>query len=272
MTQGRLRLVLWGCKRAVERSAQVGQHRAQLGVDTLAIRLGQRLVGAQHQHAREQALDHLFVDLAGQRDAFREPPSALLLARGPLDVRRERRQAPERQHPLLFGGAELEPPASAIGEDHPEPAAPGGDRRAGDRGDAGEARVSRRDVARVIVGGLDDSVLGEGALRHRRLVQGALDLRHELRVGAVRADGHDRLVSAVVEEQRCTPERGEAAERLADVVVELAGLCRRVELGEQADDYVDRLRARRCADHLDDEATRVGPSGYPWPFAAHDPG
>jgi hypothetical protein len=52
-------------------------------------------------------------------------------------------------------------------------------------------------------------------------------------------------MGAVVEEQRRALERGQPAERFADVVVELAGLGCRVQFGKQADDDVDRLRARR---------------------------
>ena len=202
---------------------------------------GQRLPGAEREGEAEQPLHHPVVDLAGELDPLVELARALVLAGGPLDARRERGEAAEREHRLALLGGELEAAAAAVGEDHPEPAAAGRDRRAGDRGDPGEARVARRHLALEVLRGGDHPVLGQRALSDRRLVERALDLAEQRLVDAVRADRAHRAGRGVVEQQPGALHRRQPAERLADVVVELAGLGRGVELGDQAGEDLDRL-------------------------------
>jgi hypothetical protein len=52
-------------------------------------------------------------------------------------------------------------------------------------------------------------------------------------------------MGAVVEEQGRPPQRGQPAEGVADVVVELPRLGGGVDLREQPDEDVDRVRSRR---------------------------
>ena len=113
----------------------------------LALVRGQRLAGAEREGEAEEPLHHPLVDLAGELDPLVELARALVLAGGPLDAGGERREPPEREHRLALLGRELESPAALVGEDHPEPAAAGGDRAADERRDPGEARVARRDLS-----------------------------------------------------------------------------------------------------------------------------
>ena len=132
--------------------------------------------------------------------------------------------------------------AAGVGEDDPEPAPAGGDRAAGQRRDPGEARVAGRQLAQQLAG--DDAVLGERPQRDRALVERALDLADQRLVDPVRADRADGARRRVVEEDPGALHPRQPAERLADVVVELAGLGRRVELGDQAGEDLDGRRMR----------------------------
>ena len=96
-----------------------------------------------------------------------------------------------------------------------------------------------------MLGRLDDAVLGERALGDRRLVEGPLDAREQARIDTVAADGADQSQRRVVEVEAGAAHRREAAERLAEPVVELTRPGRRVDLGEQSDHDVDGVGAKR---------------------------
>ena len=119
--------------------------------------------------------------------------------------------------------------------------------RAGERLDAGEARVALRHPASELAGHLDHAVLGERHLRDRRLLERAVDLGQQAGLDAVAAHRDDQLADVVVEHQARALHRGEAAERLAERIVEITarGARTAVELGQQPDDHIQRIRARR---------------------------
>jgi hypothetical protein len=66
----------------------------------------------------------------------------------------------------------------------------------------------------------------------------------DLLLHPVGADGADRLVGLVVEQERGAAQAGEPADRRAQAVVELSGRDRSMVLAEQLDEDVDRLIAR----------------------------
>ena len=107
-------------------------------------------------------------------------------------------------------------------------------------------RVARRHLALQPLGGRDHPVLGQRALGDRRLVERPLDVGHHRLVDAVGTDRAHRPAAGVVEQQPGALERGQPAERLAYVVVELAGdVGRPVELGDQVGENLDRLGVGR---------------------------
>jgi hypothetical protein len=96
----------------------------------------------------------------------------------------------------------------------------------------------------VEVGEDDHVVVLERLLRDRRLVQVADEMAEDLLFNPIGADGADRLVGLVVEQERSATQAGQPADRRAEAVVELRGRDRSVVLAEQLDEDVDRLIAR----------------------------
>jgi hypothetical protein len=94
------------------------------------------------------------------------------------------------------------------------------------------------------VGEDDHVVVLERLLRDRRLVQVADEVPQDLLLDPVRADGADRPVGLVVEQESGAAQTGEPADGRAEAVVELRGRNRSVVLAEQLDEDVDRLIAR----------------------------
>jgi hypothetical protein len=111
------------------------------------------------------------------------------------------------------------------------------------------------------VGDRDHPVLGQRPLGDRRLVECPLDLAEQSLVDPVRADRAHRPRRRVVEQRAGSLHRGQPAERLAGVVVELAGLGRLVELGDQAGEDLDCLWV--CGYRHLRSRTRRRPPGYP---------
>ena len=111
-------------------------------------------------------------------------------------------------------------------------------------------RLSLDDTAEALgdvlleVGEDDHVVVLERLLRDRRLVQVADEVAEDLLLNPVGADGADRLVGLVVEQERCPAQAGEPADGRAEAIVELRGRDRPMVLAEQLDEDVDRLIAR----------------------------
>ena len=183
----------------------------------LARLVAERVLGAEHERDAEQPLHHALVQLAGEVDARLEQARAALLARRDADARRQRGGLAERPHRVALVVGELEAGAAAVGEDHAEPAAAGGHRRAGERLDAAEARVALGHPALEVAGDLHDAVLREGHLGDRRLLERPVDLREQARARArgcppaPRAGGRRRRAAARRAPSRprgSTPRRG----------------------------------------------------------------
>ena len=180
-----------GRESALERRAQIRERVAHLGAAALPVRRRERDLRAEHERHAEQPVHHALVHLARELDALVEAPRALLLASGDARARREGGELAERPHGVALVVGELEAAASAVGEDHPEPAVGSGQRRAGEGGDLEGALVARRDLTRELLGRqLLHLVEPERALRHGRLLERAVHVHEQRGVDAVRAGGH----------------------------------------------------------------------------------
>ena len=130
-------------ERPLERAPQVAQRLLHL--DPAALALGAvELLGAERQRHAEQALQDALVDLAREVEALAEPPRALLLARDVARRRDQRGGLAERPQQMALAVGELEPPAAAVGADHPVGVAARAQRRAHERRDPEQLRVLGR--------------------------------------------------------------------------------------------------------------------------------
>ncbi len=133
--------------------------------------------------------------------------------------------------------------AVAVGEDHTEQV-PGGDhggaRDAADRRDVG---VTIRDRTGELVGD-DNRVALERLSGDRRLLEGPVSVREDLRIDAVTTGRDDELAGGVVHEEHGALERRQLADRLADAIAERIALrpaLAHVDLEQEADDEVKGL-------------------------------
>ena len=247
LAQGRAGVEAGRRQRLGEGVAQVVQRALHLVGAALTDLLAERTLGAQHQRHAEQALHHALVDFAGEVDAGLEQARATLLARGDPHAGRERGGLAERPHRVALGLRELEAGAAAVGEDHPQPAPARGDRRAGEVLDAGHVRVARGHPALEVAGGLHHAVLRQRHLRDRGLLERAVDAAQQIRPRSRGCPRHHELARLVVEQQAGALHARHVAQRHAEPVVEAgaAGAGVAVELAQQLDDHVERVRARR---------------------------
>ena len=190
------------------------------------------------------------MQVAGQLDPFVQAALAFALLGRVLDAGGQGGEPSERHHRLALAVVEREVVAFAVGEDHPEPAPRGRDRRAGQVGALGQLGVAGGHVLGEVTlagadGDLDHAVLFQGLLGDRRLVDRAADPLHQLRRHPAGADRDHRPVGLVVQQQHRAPHRRQRHHRLAHAVVEDARFGRLVEFGEQPDQHLDRPGARR---------------------------
>ena len=178
---------LRGLQRAGERVAQVGDDRAQLLLAAAPLGLRELLLGADREGDAEEALDRVLVQVAGQLDPFGEAALAFALLGRVLDAGGQRGQPAEGHHRLPLAVVERIVLAFAVGEDHPEPAPRGADRRAGQVGALRQLGVAGGHVlgqvaVAAVHADLDHPVLLQRDLGDRRLVDRAADPLHQLRV------------------------------------------------------------------------------------------
>ena len=230
-------------ERPLERAAQVGERLLHLDPAALALRLVERLLGAQRERHAEQPLEHALVDLARQLEPLGQAPRPLLLARHVARRRDQRGRLPERPQQVPLAVGELEPPAAAVGADHPVRAPRRAQRRAHERRDPEQLGVLGRDLLLDPLGDHDHLVLEQRALRDRRVDERRAQRRQLLERGPVRADRAHAPAVGVGHEDRRPPHRRQPADRLADPVVELGRRRLHVDVGEQLDEHLERLDA-----------------------------
>ena len=241
-----------GLQRPGEGAAQVGDDRAQLLLAARRSAFGEVLVGAERQGDAEEPLDRVLVQVAGQLDPFGEAALAFALLGRVLDAGGQRGEPAERHHRLPLAVVEREVLAFAVGEDHPEPAPRGADRRAGQVGALRQLGVAGGHVLGEVAvdpvhADLDHPVLLQRLLGDRRLVDRPADPFHQLRRDPAGADRDHRTIGLVVQQQHRPLHRGQRHHRLAHPVVEDPRFGRLVEFGEQPDEHLDRpgTRCRR---------------------------
>ena len=218
--------------------AAVGDRQERAHAELLDLRaLGdvERPVDPERERGREQPLDDPLVHVPGQRDPLREPPGALPLAGSALDREGQCRQPRERLDQAHLLGADRDIDLREVGDDHAEPLAAGLHGRAGQRLPLDDLGVTLGDVPAERTGDDHHAVLREGALRDRRLVEGALDPAEQVLVDPVAAGGKDRLIAAVPGQEHGPHERSRAADGRADAVVEVTGTPLEVDAHEQVD-------------------------------------
>ncbi len=146
-------------ERALERAAQVEERGLQLRADPLARGGAELGLAGEHELDAEQALDHRLVHLA------REVHPLLQLAGLGLLVGRQAREGgergglAERPQQVALGVAQRRAVRAAVGEDHAEPAAGGGHRRADERRLADQVAELGRHALGRRAGDLDHAVL-----------------------------------------------------------------------------------------------------------------
>ena len=232
-------------QRALQGAAQVEQRGLQLGRDPLARGRAQLDLAGEHELDPEQALDHGLVHLA------REVHPLLQLAGLGLLVGRQAREGGERgglaQRPqqVALGVAQRRAVGPAVGEDHAEPAAGGGHRRAHERRLADQVLELVRHALGHRARDLDHAVLDERLARHRHGLDGHLGVGEDLERDPVRAGGADAPARAVVAEDHGAVHVGEPAGGLAQAAVERVAGRVGLDAREQLDERLERVDADR---------------------------
>ena len=226
-----------------ERAPEVADRLLHLDPAALALGRIQGLLGAQRQRYPEQPLEHALVNLARQIEPLAEAAVALLLTGRVARRGHQCGRLAERPQQVAFAVGELEPPAAAIGADHPIGATGRAQRRTHQCGDPEQLRVLGRHLGLDPVGHHHHPVLVQRPLGDRRVDQRRAQ-RPQLRErGPVGADRPHPPTARVGHEDRRPAHRGQPADRLADSVIELGGGGVGVEVGQQLDEHLERLDA-----------------------------
>ena len=120
-------------ERALERAAQVEQRGLQLGADALAGGRAELGLAGEHELDAEQALDHRLVHLAREVHPLLQLAGLRLLVGGQAGEGGQRGGLAERPQQVALGVAQRRAVRAAVGQDHAQPAAGGGHRRADQR-------------------------------------------------------------------------------------------------------------------------------------------
>ena len=205
---------------------------------------------AEHELDAEQALDDRLVDLAREVHALLQLAGLGLLVGGLAGEGGERGGLAERPQQVTLGVPQRRAVRPAVGEDHAQPAAGGGHRRAHERRLADQGLVLLRDALDHRARELHHAVLDQALARDRHGLDRHLRVGEELERDAEAAGRADAPPCAVVAEDHRAVHVGEPACGLAQAAVE--GVAGRVRLDarEQLDERLERVdRDRRLAGH-----------------------
>ena len=238
-----------GRERPLERVAQVSERRLHLVRAALAPR---RLSAAARRRAparspNSRCITRSWISRARSMRArsrrARAPAGGWRSARWPP----ARRSCPSVHIAWRSSSVSSKRLAAAVGEDHAEPAPAGRHRRAGERGELGEARVARRaPTPRAVARPATTRSSSQRRLGDRRLLEAAVDVR---RAARRRARGCPPAPRAGAPRRRASARRASStpagrAPRRAGRRTAAVGPRALVELGDQLDDHVERVGAR----------------------------